>query len=528
MNNILIKLFICLAAFFSLTATSFAFEHIGSTVNFVEYEPNVIQNNLHQRKPFFLLFSAQWCHWCHVFNEKTLTDEKVYTYLNDNFVNIFIDADINSVAYQKYKAKGVPYTVFLNPDSSLYFKYSGTLYAVPFLEIIQDVNRSVKKGLSVDREKREPFEYIPPAELNQQTLANLRGTFIKGILDNFDSEEYGVGNKEKTILPETFSYLLNTAKGEDRQDALLWISATLIKAIDKIYDPVEGGFFRYAETSDWQVPHFEKMAGLNAGSVLLLYQVNRETQNPELKKAADQTIEYLSNTLYNAEIGSFLSFQQADTSYYYLKKHRREKVDQPLVIEKIFTDSLAVTLNYLLEVLAYTKNTSLEKKVLSSLDFLAEMILKNENIFHYYSIPKKEWHAKSGLPDYAFLAKLFQQASAKYQYERYRQAASKILRISRREYYDAEKQIFIDRQLDAKDYEYLMGMNAGFALGLMGESINNAGKINTNVKPLISYFSGLEEILEERLWDGNDWELLERYASFLSAADRFLDSGNNP
>ena len=156
------------------------------------------------------------------------------------------------------------------------------------------------------------------------------------------------------------------------------------------------------------------------------------------------------------------------------------------------------------------------------------MILKNENIFHYYSIPKKEWRAKSGLPDYAYLAKLFQQASAKYQEERYRQAASKILRISRREYYDVEKQIFIDRQLDAKDYEYLMGMNAGFALGLMGESKNNAGKINTNVKPLISYFSGLEELLEERLWDGNDWELLERYASFLSAADRFLDLRNNP
>ena len=26
---------------------------------YLEYEPNVIQNNLHQRKPFFLLFSKQ-------------------------------------------------------------------------------------------------------------------------------------------------------------------------------------------------------------------------------------------------------------------------------------------------------------------------------------------------------------------------------------------------------------------------------------------------------------------------------------
>ena len=131
-------------------------------------------------------------------------------------------------------------------------------------------------------------------------------------------------------------------------------------------------------------------------------------QNLKLKKVADQTIEYLSKTLYDANIGSFLSFQQADTSYYYLKKHRREHVEKPLVIKKIFTDNLAVTVNYLLQILDYTANKSLEDKVRRSLDFLADMILKHESLFHYYSIPKKEWRAMSGLSDYAFLSKLFQ------------------------------------------------------------------------------------------------------------------------
>ena len=526
--NFPIKQFLCIAAFFLWTATSFAFEHIGSTVNFFEYEPKVIQKNLHRQKPFFLLFSAQWCHWCHVFNERTLKNERVYTYLNENFVNIFIDADINSTAYQKYKAKGVPYTVFLNPDTSIYFQYSGTLYAEPFLEIIQDVVQNVKKGLTVNREEREPFEYAPPVQLNKNTLAGFRRNFLRGVLDNFDSEEYGVGNKEKTILPETFLYLLKTAEAQDRKDAVLWISETLLKAIKKIYDPVEGGFFRFAETSDWQVPHYEKMAGLNAGTALLLYKVNQEKSNPELKKAADQTIEYLSKTLYNTEIGSFLSFQQADTSYYFLKKHRRLNVDPPLVIKKIFTDNLAVTLNYLLEALNYTTNKSLKKKVISSLDFLTEMILNNEGVSHYYSIPTQEWRAKSTLPDYAFLAKLFQRAAAEYQSERYRQAASKILRISMREYFDEEKQIFIDPALDVNDYEYLMEMNGGFALGFMGQGIKYTRQKNDPVKPLIRYFSGLEVLLKDRLWEGKDWEFLEAYAAYLTAADQFLATETNP
>ena len=57
----------------------------------------------------------------------------------------------------------------------------------------------------------------------------------------------------------------------------------------------------------------------------------------------------------------------------------------------------------------------------------------------------------------------------------------------------------------------------------MAESKNNLGKINKMVEPLIGYFSGLEELLEERIWDGKDWDLLERYALFLSAAETYLD-----
>jgi len=38
----------------------------------------------------------------------------------------------------------------------------------------------------------------------------------------------------------------------------------------------------------------------------------------------------------------------------------------------------------------------------------------------------------------------------------------------------------------------------------------------------------LEELLEEKFWDGKDWKFLERSALFLSAADKFLDLKYNP
>ncbi len=41
-------------------------------VEFVEYSDKVLLENRDQNKPYFLLFSAEWCHWCHEFAENTL------------------------------------------------------------------------------------------------------------------------------------------------------------------------------------------------------------------------------------------------------------------------------------------------------------------------------------------------------------------------------------------------------------------------------------------------------------------------
>ena len=79
--------------------------------------------------------------------------------------------------------------------------------------------------------------------------------FHQGILDNFDLKEYGLGTGEKSILHQTFIYLLDSLRGTDRKDAIRWVTRTLEKAVEHIYDPVEGGFFRYAEKKDWQIPH---------------------------------------------------------------------------------------------------------------------------------------------------------------------------------------------------------------------------------------------------------------------------------
>lgn len=123
----------------ALAAGAGAWEHAGSKVAFVEYREGIIEELSDRNRPYFLLFSAEWCHWCHEFADNTLTNDEVAEYLNANYVSVFIDADIHSTAYLKYRATGLPYTVFLNPDTSPHFRYAGTLYAEDFLAVIRQV-----------------------------------------------------------------------------------------------------------------------------------------------------------------------------------------------------------------------------------------------------------------------------------------------------------------------------------------------------------------------------------------------------
>ncbi len=504
-----------------------AFEHEESSINFQDYSRDVIKQNRDKNKPYFLLFAAQWCHWCDLFIEETLSKEKVYTYLRNNFTNIFIDVDIHSSAYRKYKATGVPFTVFLNPDGSPYYKYAGALYAKEFLEVIQDVHKNISENRSVDGEENYHIEYEPPTELKTADLEKIREMYQQGILDNFDLKEFGLGTGEKSILHQTFLYLLDSLRGQDRKDAIRWISKTLEKAVENIYDSVEGGFFRYAEKKDWDVPHYEKMADLNAGAVKVLYEINKQSPSPYLKKAADKTVQYLTSTLYDSNIGSFLSFQEADTSYYFLNKKNRKHNQRPNVVEKVFTDRLAKTLFYLIDVLEFNTNYELQEKVKKSLDFMAEMIVKNEEIYHYYSISERQWLSNGSLPDYANSAILFFKAAKKFQNKSYNEVAMKILRLSKESFFDAEKMIFFDPTMDSlDDVEYLMEMNGLFAQMMLDMEIIEEKKDDLRYKsePMITYFSAMDEMLEEQIWDAENWKFAERYVPYMRALDKYLAS----
>jgi uncharacterized protein YyaL (SSP411 family) len=386
---------LAMAGLLAIALGARAWEHESTDVVFVEYREGIIEELRVKKRPYFLLFSAEWCHWCHEFGKNTLTDDRVADYLNAKYVSVFIDADVHSAAYLKYRATGLPYTVFLNPDTTPHFRYAGTLYAADFLTVIQQVDMNVKQGISVESNDAKDFPYEPPEQLARADLEKAGDGFREGIVDSFDLELHGLGKSEKAVYPRTFLYLLGGGDEETREAGTVAVHRTLDRAIERIYDPVEGGFYRYAETRDWKVPHYEKMADINAGIVLLLFRLNDVSPTPTLVEVADKTLGYLRTSLYDEKLGVFLSFQEADTHYYSIKtREHRAKAEAPKIIKRVFIDRLALTLTYLLDVLDYRPDAELKAQIESSLDFVARKMESEGRLNRFYTIETGEWSAR--------------------------------------------------------------------------------------------------------------------------------------
>ena len=160
------------------------------------------------------------------------------------------------------------------------------------------------------------------------------------------------------------------------------------------------------------------MADLNAGMVALLQKVNQLRPTPEFEKTAEQTLKYLVKTLYSEELGVFLSFQEADTFYYFLNAEGRSQ-EKLRGHPRIFTDRLSRTLLQLMAIEGIPESFQLDQKILSSLDFLASMVIREKQIYHFYDMQNGQWETPGGLEDLALLSVVFAEAAKKYRKPHY-------------------------------------------------------------------------------------------------------------
>ena len=509
-----------LLLFITATARTDAYTHHKLPVNFLEHDTKAFELAKKENKPIFILISAVWCFWCKVFDEKALVSENVYSYLNKNYINVFVDADINRELYFKYQATALPYIVFLKPDGSLLHKYGGTLYADDFRGLLESLH---KKAYEIKAAGDMDDAYTPPPGLDPKNVETIRSTFTEAFLENFDEEEGGVGNHRKFILPQTFLYLTDRA-GKNQKRFNRMVAQTMKKAVEKIYDPIEGGFFRYAEKRDWRIPHYEKMLEVNAAMLLLLLKSDAAQPSRELKQAAKKTAGYLSTQLFDDSVGAFMAFQVADEEYYHLSAEKRKKALKPAIIKKVFVDKLAEALYYLLDVSPLLKDPAFDAKIKKGIDFLEKMLKEEDRTRRYYSIDDGKWLLSGTLADHAYLGLLFSKAHKVWGDARYLALSSKVLDYAKKKFWNINSKIYeVGSSIGPKNLEYLMELNSVIATARIHNAEHKGGgEPDKNIEPMLAYFSGLGEILSERAWESKDFVFLEVYARYLTAVEMYL------
>ena len=252
-----------------------------SKVNWLEWCNESFEKAKREDKPVLLDLTAVWCHWCHVMDSTSYSNEECANIINEDFVPIKVYIDKRPDIKERYNMGGFPSTIFLNPDGYI---IAGETYVPPErLKLMLETVKSAYKNRK-DEIKQRVLETIEKTK-NEQTInkAEVNEDVIKEVLlsveDNFDRFYGGFGTQPKFPHPEVLDLLFMQYQKTQNKKYLDMALKTLDCMHEGIYDNADFGFFRYSVTQDWKVPHYEKMLDTNAGllkNYAVAYEITKE------------------------------------------------------------------------------------------------------------------------------------------------------------------------------------------------------------------------------------------------------------
>jgi len=336
-----------------------------------------------EQKPILLDIFGSWCHWCHVMDKTSYADATVADLVSKNFVAVRVDTDKRPDVNRRYNMGGWPSTVFLDSEGKV---ITGGTYIPPqqMREVLRSVTDLYQKSKGKIRSK------LGPVNLPKPTGEELTGKLIRDISTtmavNFDIDYGGFGFEPKFPHTEALELALLRLHYNDEKEMMTIASKTLDKmGKGGVFDPVEGGFFRYSTTRDWSIPHFEKMAEDNAKLLTVYLHAYQLTNNPFYKQVAEGIIRYVDSVLTHRSKPGFYGSQDADEEYYKLDMEARKKHGAPKIDQTIYTNYNAFFISaYLLAGFAL-KRPDLSKFATQALDNLLETNLKEDGLLSHYN-----------------------------------------------------------------------------------------------------------------------------------------------
>jgi hypothetical protein len=306
-------------------------QHAHNPVDWYPWGEAALSKARAEDKPILLSIGYSACHWCHVMEHESFENEAIAVLMNENFVNIKVDREERPDLDQIYMSAvqmmtgqgGWPMTMFLTPEGVPF--YGGTYFPPADRYNMPGFPRILMSVAEAYRSQHDQVTSTATAmlgELRRFGLADesramltteiLDGAFRR-IASNYDRTNGGFGGAPKFPPAMNLEFFLNVWHRTGSSEALEMVEHTTRKMAEGgMYDQLGGGFHRYSVDAKWLVPHFEKMLYDNALLSRLYLHAYQATANPDTRRVAEETLDYVVREMTDAE-GGFYSSQDADS-----------------------------------------------------------------------------------------------------------------------------------------------------------------------------------------------------------------------
>jgi hypothetical protein len=312
-------------------------------------------------------------------DEESFAHPEVIRRLNGEFIPVRVDSDKRPDVNNRYNMGGWPTVVVLDPEGH---PLDGGTY-LPTGQLLTMLS-SVRERLGQETESQKDPPPEPPRP-SPSVDGSLVGTVSDFIEMAFDRTFGGFAGPPKFPQPWAIEFCLQQYLKQGDEKYVKMATLTLDQMRDgEIYDPVDGGFFRYATRGDWDKPHYEKLLETNTRLLSVYLDAHRLTGLATYRATAEGILEYLFSTLSAPGQPWFCGSQAADAEYYSLPEEIRIDMDVPPLDRTIYADRNAVAASALLKASHILGESHFQTAAFTLIDFLWNRFYRpGEGMYHF-------------------------------------------------------------------------------------------------------------------------------------------------
>ncbi|MBL8753317.1 MAG: thioredoxin domain-containing protein, partial [Planctomycetes bacterium] len=312
---------------------------------------------------------------------------------------------------QRFGTGGWPTIAWLTPEGELIahdnfldaeeLKQRLTRVRAAWVKDKQDIRAGLRELWSHQGEKPA----APRGRLRREMVDDI----TDAIYEKFDHRHGGFGTGSKFPHPEALDFALVQVmkRGDERMREV--VTLTLDRMMESpLHDIVDGGFFRFSRTPDWQTPDHEKLLDQNALVLRAYLEAYQVFGGKAYRATAEGIVKWMLTTMRDAHTGAFAGSQDGDGDYYTGDAADRARRQPPSLDRTVYCNANALAVSGLLKAAAVLSRPDWRAQAMATLQFLLENLWDRQDVYHYHD---GTYHLPGLLGDQAHLIRALIDAS---------------------------------------------------------------------------------------------------------------------